>query len=77
MGKDLEVAHLSPAELVIKTFGSVHKTAKAVGRTPACISKWRRRLDGALPPAIQKKVLALSEAQDLGLTPRELIMGRG
>jgi hypothetical protein len=68
--------YLTPAECVIRAFGGVRKTAKAIGRTPSNISKWTRRCEGVIPEKTVRTVLEQAEAMGLDLTARDLILGR-
>jgi len=72
---------LSPAEYVIHVFKGVRPAARAIGRCPASVSRWKepkskRGLDGNVPHAVQRKILELAKAFDLDITPDDLIHGR-
>lgn len=65
---------LSPAETVIKAFGGIHATARAIGRTPGAISFWRAK--GNVPGGAQKLVLIKARELNLDLSAEDLIFGR-
>lgn len=70
----------SPAEKVITLFGGVRPLARELGRNPSSVVRWRRPKDeggtgGAVPSAMQGKVLALARARGLPLTAEDLILG--
>ena len=62
------------AELVISLFGGVRKLARAIGRDPAAISRWKKR--GVVPTSMQWIILELAWERGLDLTERDLIFGR-
>lgn len=64
---------VSPAQCVVRAFGGVRKTARAVGRTPGAVVAWRKT--GNVPGAVQRRVLALAEAGDITITATQLIKG--
>lgn len=73
--------YLTPADCVIRAFGGVRKTARALGRDPGCISKWnwpreRKGCGGDIPTPILKKILDIAKEQKLDLTAEHLIYGR-
>ena len=70
-----------PAEWVIKTFGGVGKTARAIGRDKSSVSRWRRAkeekgLDGEIPRTAQKKILEQAKRLGHDITAEDLILGR-
>lgn len=72
---------VSPAEYVISVFGGVRKVARAIGRDPASVSRWRRAAgqkgtDGRIPSKAQQELLAKAQALGLDLTPDDLLLGR-
>lgn len=72
--------HLSPAEYVIHVFGSVTKTAKAIGRAPSSVSEWRPtstrgRRDGMIPRQAQQDILMVAKRKKLKITEKNLITG--
>jgi hypothetical protein len=72
---------MSPAAYVIKVFGGVRPTARAVGRSPSAVSKWTKPrknggLGGQVPTMIQSKVLKLATKLKLPINPTDLIYGR-
>ena len=62
------------ADLVISLFGGVRKLARAIGRDPAAISRWKKR--GVVPTSMQRIILELAWERGLDLTERDLIFGR-
>lgn len=73
--------YLTPAEYVIRTFGSIRKTAKAVGKTHQAVSNWkkpksRNGLGGLIPSRAQQRILAAADALGLDITASDLIHGR-
>lgn len=73
--------YYTPAEWVISVFGGVRKTARAVGRDPNCIVRWKRPkgkrgAGGVIPTLAQQKILQLSRQFNLDITANDLIEGR-
>ena len=73
--------HLNPAEYVIRKFGGVRKAAKAIGRDPGAVSKWRqpkekRGSGGSIPSAAQRAILKAAAELGLDITADDLINGR-
>lgn len=71
--------HTTPAQKVITLFGGVRPLARELGRDPASIVRWRKPKElggtgGAVPSAMQGKVLALAKARGLPLTAEDLIL---
>lgn len=71
----------SPAEHVIKTIGGVRKTARALGRSPSAICKWRKPRSrqgtgGAVPGRVHIPILAYAKKHKLDILPADLIQGR-
>lgn len=69
----------SPADKVISLFGGVRPLARELGRNPSSIVRWRKpRIDGgtggAVPSAMQGRVLAIARARGLPLTAEDLIL---
>lgn len=72
---------LNPAEYVIQVFGGVRKLARAIGRSPSSVCKWRkpRAEDGCaghIPSVAQRIILEIAKAKDLDITPNDLAYGR-
>lgn len=67
---------LTPAEYVIKTFGGVRATARAIEYTPEAISKWRYQGKGRVPTSAQELILDKADEMGLDIKPRDLIYGR-
>lgn len=73
--------NLTPAQILVLRFGGVRKTARAIGRSPAAVSKWtknetREGLKGTIPSAVQPHILMLARKLGLDLTAEDLILGR-
>lgn len=66
--------HLNPVELVIELFGGVRKLARAIGRDPAAVSRWRRH--GTIPTSAQLTVLGQAHNRGIELTAHDVIYGR-
>lgn len=72
---------VTPAQHVINQFGGVRAAARSLGRTPSCISHWKRSRDeggagGRVPSALQGNILAIAEREGLDITATDLIQGR-
>jgi transposase-like protein len=70
----------SPAELVIERFSGVCKLARALGKSPSTISRWKKPRDeggtgGLVPSQSQPKLLELARERGISLTPTELVTG--
>ena len=70
----------SPADKVIALFGGVRPLARELGRNPSSVVRWRKPraeggTGGAVPSAMQGRVLALAKARGLPLTAEDLILG--
>jgi len=92
MRKPLDVAEIttyqhggqvsvSPAEWVIRCFGGVRATARALGRSPGTVVKWRqpkeqRGTGGEVPRGVQRIILELARTKKLDITPNDLMFGR-
>lgn len=71
---------LSPAEYVIREFGGVRKTARAIGRAPSSVCLWTKPKEqkgrgGLIPVGCQKKILEVARAWGLDITPEDLVLG--
>lgn len=72
---------LNPAEYVIKTFGGVRATARAIGRDKSSVSVWRaskakKGTGGLIPHKAQALILKVAREKNLDITPEDLILGR-
>lgn len=67
---------LLPAEYVIKVFGGVRATARAIEYTPEAISKWRYQGKGRVPSSVQKLILTKANEMNLDIQSDDLILGR-
>lgn len=64
----------TPVELVIDRFGGVRKLARAIGRDPAAISRWKKL--GTVPTAVQKRILEVAWERGMDVTAHDMIFGR-
>jgi len=67
--------HLSPAEYVIHVFGGVRATARAVGRYPNAVCRWKKK-SGHIPSAAQRVILSVAKKNNLSITPNDLVYGK-
>lgn len=72
---------LTPAEYVIKKIGGVRATARAIGREPSTVCKWRKSkkrkgTGGAIPRGNHKRILAFARKSRLDIQPADIIFGR-
>ena len=65
---------MNPVEVAITEFGGVRKLARAIGRDPAAISRWRKR--GLIPASAQALVYNKAIEHAYSLTTDDLIHGR-
>ena len=70
----MDKKHLTPVDVCLLEFGGVRKLAKALGRDPAAISRWKRL--GTVPSAVQRKLLEVAAARGLNITALDVIFGR-
>lgn len=64
----------SPVDLVIEQFGGVRKLARAIGRDPAAVSRWKKL--GTVPTAVQRRILEVAWERDMDVTAHDMIFGR-
>ena len=72
---------ISPAEHVIKKFGGVRATARALGRTHGAVSKWRqpkskRGTGGQIPNGCMGRIMELGRTNGMDITATDLVFGR-
>lgn len=70
----------SPADRVIKAFGGVRETARALSRNPSSVSRWRSSKEdggtgGRVPGPIQGTVLEAAKSRGIALTADDLMPG--
>lgn len=65
---------MNPVEVAIREFGGVRKLARAIGRDPAAVSRWRRR--GLIPASAQALVYNKAIEHAYSLTAHDLMHGR-
>lgn len=72
--------YLTPAEVVIRSFGGVNKTAAALGIHKTSVSAWTnpklKKKVGLVPTGIQRRVLEVAHELGIKLRPKDLILGR-
>lgn len=69
----------TPADKVIDAFRGVRATARALGRNPSSISRWRKPVDeggtgGRVPGNLQAAILEKAKAAGLKLSAEDLIV---
>ena len=69
----------TPADKCIDAFGGVRALARALERNPSSVVRWRKPKDeggsnGAVPSALQGRILAIAQARGLNLTAEDLIL---
>lgn len=69
----------TPADKCISAFGGVRALARALERNPSSVVRWRKPKDeggsnGAVPSALQGRILAIAQARGLSLTADDLIL---
>jgi hypothetical protein len=69
----------TPADKAITAFGGVRALARALERNPSSVVRWRKPKDeggsaGAVPSALQGRILAMAQARGLNLTAEDLIL---
>ena len=69
----------TPADKCILAFGGVRKLARALGRNPSSVVRWRKPKDeggssGAVPSSLQGKILAIALARGIALSADDLIL---
>ena len=70
---------ITPADRVIAAFQGVRATARALGRNPSSISRWRKPRDeggtgGRVPSALQSEILDAAKKAGLKLSAEDLIV---
>lgn len=66
--------HTTPVDLAIDLFGGVRKLARAIGRDPAAVSRWRR--SGVVPTSVQRKILSVAWERGIKISAHDIIFGR-
>lgn len=69
---------MSPAESIIKKFGGVRATARALSMSPGAVCRWPKpRLeggcDGEIPTRNHRKIIVAARDLNIDLNPSELI----
>jgi hypothetical protein len=73
--------HLTPAEYIIKVFGGVRKTARAIGRSPSSVVRWKSPAHvggtgGDIPDAAKRRILLVAKEQKIDINLEDLFYGR-
>lgn len=63
----------SPVDLAINRFGGVRALARAIGRDPAAISRWKKT--GNIPTSIQRRILEVAWERGISMTAHDMIFG--
>ena len=66
---------MNAPDYVIHIFGGVRATARAIGRDPSAVSKWRHETK-IIPTAAQRIILDIARRKKLPITANDLIYGR-
>jgi hypothetical protein len=66
--------HLGPVDYAIHKIGGVRALARAIGRYPSSISKWKRK--GVIPSSARIPLISYAEKNGIDLTSRDLDFGR-
>ena len=70
----LHCGYMTPVETVIAAFGTVGKTARALGFEKTKISRWK--WSGRIPPKLQQFVLVTAWDSGIDLSPYDIIFGK-
>lgn len=73
--------HYTPAAWVIQKFGGPFALAKAIGRPPSTVLRWRKRWRGCdecgrIPSDSMATILILARQRRLDIKAQDLILGR-
>ncbi len=69
----------TPADCCIEAFGGVRALARALDRNPSSVVRWRKPKEeggsnGAVPSALQGRILFIAQARGLKLTAEDMIL---
>ena len=70
---------MTPAEKVITSLGGIRAVARLIGRNPSSVQRWRKPraeggTGGAVPTAVQGRLLAIARDRGIPLAADDLIM---
>jgi hypothetical protein len=65
---------ISPAEVVIESFGGIRATARVLHLDPSAVSHWR--FSGRVPGFHLRRILVLAKQHGIEITAEDLILGR-
>ena len=71
---------MSPAEKVIKKFGGVRATARALSLSAGAVSRWKKPREeggcgGEIPTRNHRKIMVAAHEMAIDIEPAELIYG--
>lgn len=72
---------MKPAQYIIKIFGGIRPTAKALSKAPSTIHGWitpktRGGTGGKIPGKNHQLILKIAKRRGLDITPADIIFGR-
>ncbi len=72
---------MTPASYIIKVFGGIRATARALNRAPSTVMAWKTSkknngTGGTIPGGNHKLILRIAKKRNLDITPEDLILGR-
>lgn len=65
---------MTPGQYIVEVFGGVNAAARALGVTPAAVSRWKSN-KRRIGPEMQGRILETARKQKLSITPNDLILG--
>ena len=68
--------YLTPASYVIRIFGGVSNTARALKMSRYAVHHWKTRSRGRVPSSKQSLILEVAKSEGLDITTSDLIRGR-
>lgn len=68
---------LTPAQVVVKTFGGVRATARVLGLAAGTVSRWQSMRAGQVPGRHHVRLIEAAKERHKKLTPADLVYGRG
>lgn len=66
--------HLDPVALAINLFGGIRPLARAIGRDPSAIIRWRSR--GRLPAGMPAALLVVARDKGIEMSSDDVVWGR-
>ncbi len=73
--------HMCPSDLVCHLFGGVRATARAIGREPSSVSKWKKAEEeggcgGRIPSKARRLIMDYAKKNGIKLSSSDLDFGR-